>query len=229
MTKALRNFRRKALLPLCQRVDEGGRILGRAVKLEDRTRLAGLADPVESASERLKVERLRTDFDGNFQFAKRGFESAVEIEIGSSLGSLRSCTRLRPFGWCSGADDLIAGRTKGWYHFSLVSAIVATSVVNHRRIRRARVWLESRVLADEVLIIGASLDAANELSRRVAQEKGAAFGWHRLTLPQLAAAIAAPVLAERKLVPSTSTAAFTTERVFFADSILWSSWFTRLF
>ena len=82
-----------------------------------------------------------------------------------------------------------------------MSAIVATSVVNHRRIRRARAWLGSRVLAEEVLIIGASLDAANELSRRVLQEKGAAFGWHRLTLPQLAAAIAAPVLAERKLVP----------------------------
>ena len=82
-----------------------------------------------------------------------------------------------------------------------MSAIVATSSVNHRRIRRARAWLESRVLAEEVLIIGASLDAANELSRRVAKEKGAAFGWHRLTLPQLAAALAASVFAERKLVP----------------------------
>jgi RecB family exonuclease len=82
-----------------------------------------------------------------------------------------------------------------------VSAIVATSAVNHRRIRRARVWLESRVAAEEVLIIGASLDAANELARRVAKEKGAAFGWHRLTLAQLAAALAAPLLAERKLAP----------------------------
>jgi ATP-dependent helicase/nuclease subunit B len=82
-----------------------------------------------------------------------------------------------------------------------MSAIVAISAVNHRRIRRARAWLESRVSAEEVLIIGASLDAANELARRVAQEKGAAFGWHRLTLPRLAAALAAPLLAERELVP----------------------------
>ena len=51
------------------------------------------------------------------------------------------------------------------------------------------------------MIIGASLDAANELARKVAEEKGAAFGWHRVTLPQLAAALAAPLLAERKLVP----------------------------
>lgn len=59
------------------------------------------------------------------------------------------------------------------------------------------------MLAEEVLIIGASLDAANELARRVAEEKGAAFDWHRLTLPQLAAAIAAPVFAEWKLVIRT--------------------------
>jgi CRISPR/Cas system-associated exonuclease Cas4 (RecB family) len=61
--------------------------------------------------------------------------------------------------------------------------------------------MESRAPAEEVLIVGASLDAANELVRRVAEEKGAAFGWHRLTLPQLAATLAAPLLAERQLAP----------------------------
>ncbi|WP_419697320.1 PD-(D/E)XK nuclease family protein (plasmid) [Mesorhizobium muleiense] len=82
-----------------------------------------------------------------------------------------------------------------------MSALAVTSAATHRRIRRARTWLEGRALAEEVLIVGASLDAANELPRNVAEEKGAAFGWHRLTLPQLAAALAAPGLAERKLVP----------------------------
>ncbi len=76
-----------------------------------------------------------------------------------------------------------------------------TSAVNYRRIQRARAWLESRGPAEEVLIVGATLDAANELARSVVKEKGAAFGWHRLTLSQLAAAIAAPVLAARGLVP----------------------------
>jgi hypothetical protein len=47
------------------------------------------------------------------------------------------------------------------------------------------------------------LDAANELVRRVAKKKGAAFGWHRLTLAQLAFAVAAPVLAARGLTPLT--------------------------
>jgi ATP-dependent helicase/nuclease subunit B len=91
-------------------------------------------------------------------------------------------------------------RTTYWYHFTM-SAIAVTSAANHRRICRAFVWMESRAPAEEVLIVGATIDAANDLSRRVAGEKGAAFGWHRLSLPQLAAALAAPLLAERKLVP----------------------------
>jgi ATP-dependent helicase/nuclease subunit B len=86
------------------------------------------------------------------------------------------------------------------YHRSM-GAHAVTSAPNHRRIEQARAWLGSRDAAEEVLIVGASLDAANELSRRLANEKGAAFGWHRLTLSQLAAAVAAPTLAMRGLVP----------------------------
>ena len=50
-----------------------------------------------------------------------------------------------------------------------------------------------------MLIVGATPDAANELARKVTKEKGAAFGWHRVTLPQLAFAVAAPLLAARGL------------------------------
>jgi hypothetical protein len=85
-----------------------------------------------------------------------------------------------------------------------ISAMSRTAVKSSTawtRIRRAEAWLESRNPDEELLIIGASLDAANELARRVAKKKGAAFGWHRLTLPQLAFAIAAPVLAQRGLTP----------------------------
>lgn len=82
-----------------------------------------------------------------------------------------------------------------------MSATAVTSAVNHRRMKRAHAWLESGDMAEEVLIVGANLDLANELARRIAKEKGAAFGWHRLTLFQLAAAIAAPALATRGLVP----------------------------
>jgi ATP-dependent helicase/nuclease subunit B len=84
-----------------------------------------------------------------------------------------------------------------------MSASAVTSAVNHRRIERARAWLDSRGVTEEILILGASLDAANELARRLANNKGAAVGWHRLTLSQLAAAVAAPALAMRGLVPLT--------------------------
>ena len=52
-----------------------------------------------------------------------------------------------------------------------------------------------------MLIIGANLDSANELARGLAKDRGAAFGWHRMTLTQLAAVLAAPLLAKRKLAP----------------------------
>ena len=78
---------------------------------------------------------------------------------------------------------------------------VLTSSVSQRRIAHARAWLEARGPAEEILIIGATLDAANEVARGVAQMKGAAFGWHRLTLTQLAAALSAPTLAARGIVP----------------------------
>jgi ATP-dependent helicase/nuclease subunit B len=82
-----------------------------------------------------------------------------------------------------------------------MSHIAIISAVNRRRIRRARTWLEGRGAADELLIVGATLDAANELVRGIAKERAAAFGWHRLTLSQLAAAIAGPLLATRGLAP----------------------------
>src|SRR5579871_1986993 len=82
-----------------------------------------------------------------------------------------------------------------------MSRIVTISSAARLRIRRAEAWLERRAPGGEVLIVGATLDAANELARRVAKSKGAAFGWHRLTLSQLAFAVAAPVLAARGLAP----------------------------
>jgi ATP-dependent helicase/nuclease subunit B len=82
-----------------------------------------------------------------------------------------------------------------------MSGNAIVSAANDRRIRRARVWLEGRSAGEEVLIVGATPDAANELARSVVTTKGAAFGWHRLTLPQLAFAVAAPVLAARGLTP----------------------------
>ena len=80
---------------------------------------------------------------------------------------------------------------------------VVVSAEARFRVERARAWLATRDSAQEVLILGASLHSANEIARSMAKVKGAAFGWHRLTVPQLAATIALPQLTELGLASIT--------------------------
>jgi ATP-dependent helicase/nuclease subunit B len=82
-----------------------------------------------------------------------------------------------------------------------MSATAVTSVAHRRRLERARAWLESRGQSEELLVVGATHDGPNELTRAVAEDSGVAFGWHRLSISQLAFAIASPVLAACGLVP----------------------------
>jgi hypothetical protein len=82
-------------------------------------------------------------------------------------------------------------------------AIAAVSAAGRSRFGRACAWLESRAGAEEVLIVAASLDAANELARRLARQKGAAFGCHRLTLAQLAKVMGKAELTYRGLASIT--------------------------
>ena len=55
--------------------------------------------------------------------------------------------------------------------------------------------------AEEVLIVGATLGAANEIARSLAQTKGASFGYHWMTLGQLASVLAGPSLTSQNTVP----------------------------
>jgi ATP-dependent helicase/nuclease subunit B len=80
-----------------------------------------------------------------------------------------------------------------------VTAIVASASIG--RIGRAKQWLYGKLPAEEILVIGATLGAANELARSVARDKGASFSYHRLTLGQLASALAQPVLAAQTTAP----------------------------
>lgn len=82
-----------------------------------------------------------------------------------------------------------------------MSTTAVTSVAHRRRFERAHAWLESRDQSEELLVVGATLDGANELARTVAKDKGVAFGWHRLSISQLVFAIASPALTARGLVP----------------------------
>jgi len=82
-----------------------------------------------------------------------------------------------------------------------VPRALVTSPSAAARLDRAAAWLRRRRGSERVLILGASLEAANELVLRTVSKRRAAFGWHRLTLGRLAAALAAPALVTRGLVP----------------------------
>lgn len=78
-------------------------------------------------------------------------------------------------------------------------AVVSSSAV--ARLDAAEAWLRDRKPSDEVVVVAASLEAANDVIRKAVASKGAAFGWHRLTLPHLAHLIAARQLSAKGLVP----------------------------
>lgn len=56
---------------------------------------------------------------------------------------------------------------------------------------------------EEVLIVGATREAADDLARSIAVERGATVGLHRFSLAQLAARLAAPILAAERTAAST--------------------------
>ena len=72
-----------------------------------------------------------------------------------------------------------------------------------RRLREAAEWLEARTGHGDVLIVGASRGAADDLARMVARRRGSAIGLHRFSFAQLAARLAAPVLAAKGIAPAT--------------------------
>lgn len=71
----------------------------------------------------------------------------------------------------------------------------------------AEAWLAARAPGEEVLVVGASPDAANEVLRRAASARSAAFGWHRTTLPRLASALAQHALPASRALPVGSLVA----------------------
>lgn len=81
-----------------------------------------------------------------------------------------------------------------------MSRQVVVSPRSELRIREATAWLASRRSPDrESLVIGGTADAAGELVRAVALQRGSAFGMHRLTLGRVAAELAKHELVERDL------------------------------
>jgi ATP-dependent helicase/nuclease subunit B len=72
------------------------------------------------------------------------------------------------------------------------------------RITVAAEFIRSFAAATELLLVGSSREAVDELVRGLAQASGATFGLHRFSLTQLAARLATPKLALDGLAPATS-------------------------
>jgi ATP-dependent helicase/nuclease subunit B len=74
-----------------------------------------------------------------------------------------------------------------------------------RRLEEAREWLLARS-ARGALIVSASRGAADDLARSIARASGGAAGLHRFSFTELAAHLAAPVLAVHGITPATRLA-----------------------
>lgn len=83
-------------------------------------------------------------------------------------------------------------------------ARLVVSAASALRLDAATTFLASLRIGTEVLLVGASRAAADDLARAIGAAAGATFGLHRLSLSQLAARLAAPALADRGLAPATS-------------------------
>src|SRR5687767_6325927 len=72
------------------------------------------------------------------------------------------------------------------------------------RLREARRFLEQFEPGAEVLLLGASRGAVDDLARAISLERGATFGLHRLSFTQLAARLAVMELASHERAPTTA-------------------------
>src|SRR5918996_3170084 len=85
---------------------------------------------------------------------------------------------------------------------SMITAIQSGSAAV--RLREARRFVEQFEPGAEVLLLGASRGAVDDLARAVSLEIGATFGLHRLSYTQLAARLAVMELASRERAPTTT-------------------------
>ena len=78
------------------------------------------------------------------------------------------------------------------------------SSASEMRLAEARRFVRERAREGDVLLVAGSRGAADDLARSIARESGATIGLHRSSLTQLAARLAAPVLAANGRTPATA-------------------------
>ena len=80
---------------------------------------------------------------------------------------------------------------------------VFVSASARERLARAEAFLQHSPPDTEVVIVGATRGAADDLARGAVRRSGASFGWHRFSLLQLAARLAMPALAAEGRLPAS--------------------------
>jgi RecB family exonuclease len=78
------------------------------------------------------------------------------------------------------------------------------SASNELRLAEARAFVQTHLRHGDLLLVAASRGAADDLARSIAIESGATLGLHRFSLTQLAARLAAPILAINRRFPASS-------------------------
>src|SRR4249920_1349061 len=84
---------------------------------------------------------------------------------------------------------------------------IITSTSAAARLDAARAFLGGRPPATELVIVGASRGAADDLARAVARQAGATFGLTRFSLTELAARAAATLVERGAVAPGEKSAA----------------------
>jgi hypothetical protein len=88
-----------------------------------------------------------------------------------------------------------------------VKSVAVVSASARVRLDAAAAFVGGWPASTEVLVVGATREAADDFCRAIAASRGATFGLHRFTLGQLASRIASATLAARGVTPATSLAA----------------------
>ncbi len=85
-------------------------------------------------------------------------------------------------------------------------ARLVESSATEKRLAEARAFVSDRASRGDVTIVAATRGAADDLARSIARTAGATIGIHRFSLTQLAARLAAPIVAADGHTPATSLA-----------------------
>ena len=80
---------------------------------------------------------------------------------------------------------------------------VIESTASSARLREAAAFLDRYPATEEILVVGPSRGAADDLARATALRHGATFGHHRFSFTELAARLSASALARRGATPGT--------------------------